>query len=161
MRKLLNFRVVCLGFLGAVCFLGLAPLPFAHGETVSSYVGKEVCKGCHEKEYKSFIAYSKKNSSFKSIALRRKKLTDEEFKTCLSCHTTGYGKPGGFKSEAETPDMKDLNCEACHGPGSEHAKSGNPKDLKGKMTAGDCETCHNADRVATFNYKPLIYGGAH
>ena len=29
------------------------------------------------------------------------------------------------------------------------------------MTMKDCETCHNSERVASFNFKPLLYGGAH
>ena len=41
---------------------------------------------------------------------------------CLKCHTTGFGKPGGFKSIAETSNLANVQCEGCHGPGSEYAK---------------------------------------
>jgi hypothetical protein len=133
----------------------------ARGEALKTYVGTEACKGCHDKQYTNFITYSKKHISFKTIEARKKKLTDDELKTCFACHTTGYGKSGGFTSETETPALANLSCEVCHGPGSEHAKSGKPKTIKKTMTAKDCEECHNADRVAAFNYKPLLYGGAH
>jgi hypothetical protein len=138
-------------------------LPFAmpaRGES-NTYVGAEVCKGCHEKEHASFVTHSKMSNSFKSVSVMKKGLTGEELKKCLECHTTGYGKPGGFKSETETPQLKNLGCEACHGAGSSHASSGNPKDIKKHLDTKDCEACHAKDRVAAFNYKPVLFGGAH
>lgn len=141
--------------------LWLFPVNITYGKAQKTYVGTEACKGCHEKQYTSFITYSKKHVSFKTIGARKKKLSDDEIKKCFACHTTGYGKSGGFVSETETPALMNLSCEVCHGPGSEHAKCGNKEEIKKTMTAKDCEECHNADRVAAFNYKPLLYGGAH
>ena len=139
----------------------VAPLPAqAQGES-KTYVGTEVCKGCHEKEHASFTTHSKMGNSFRSITRMKKGLTAEELKKCYECHTTGYGKPGGFKSEAETPDLKNLGCESCHGPGSGHASSSNPKDIKRRLDTKDCEACHTKDRVTAFNYKPVLFGGAH
>lgn len=132
----------------------------AQGES-KTYIGMEICKGCHEKEHAKYTTHSKMSNSFKSIARMKKGLTTEELKKCYECHTTGYGKSGGFKSEAETPDLKNLGCEACHGPGSSHASSSNPKDIKRRLDTKDCEACHAKDRVAAFNYKPVLFGGAH
>ena len=132
----------------------------AQGES-KTYIGMEICKGCHEKEHTSYTTHSKMSNSFKSIARMKKGLTAEELKKCYECHTTGYGKPGGFKSETETPDLKNLGCESCHGPGSGHASSSNPKDIKRRLDTKDCEACHTKDRVAAFNYKPVLFGGAH
>jgi hypothetical protein len=77
------------------------------------------------------------------------------------CHTTGYGKPGGFRSEHDTPDLRNAGCEVCHGPGSLHCETEDPGDIMGSLTADECEECHRTDRVEAFDYKPLIYGGAH
>lgn len=126
-----------------------------------TYLGSEQCKACHEKEFESFKSNSKKAHSYTSIQKMKKGLTETEFKMCFECHTTGYGKPGGFRSERETPHLMDAGCEVCHGPGSAHAETGDPKDIKGKLTPKDCETCHNSERVGAFRYKPMIYGGAH
>ncbi len=149
---------------GTVLFflcLFLFAFPVAAGGEEKTYVGREACKGCHEKVYTNFIANSKMSASFHAVELRKKGLTAEEIKQCYGCHTTGYGKPGGFKSEAETPALRDLGCESCHGPGSVHAASGNPKDIQKHLETKDCEACHDKNRIAAFNYKPILFGGAH
>ncbi|UCG14720.1 MAG: cytochrome c family protein [Deltaproteobacteria bacterium] len=133
----------------------------ARSEPARTYVGSEACKDCHETEHANFMTFAKKAHSFKSILAMRKGLTDKEFRECFACHTTGYGKHGGFSSEEQTPHLKNAGCEVCHGPGSVHIETEDPEDIKGSLTAKDCEICHNSERVAAFNYKPLIYGGAH
>src|SRR4030042_5842574 len=91
--------------------------PFSKGGNKGGYVGSDACKDCHEKEYNSFMTYAKKSKSFESIERVRKGLTEEEIKGCYFCHTTGYGKPGGFVSPEKTPHLKNAGCEVCHGPG--------------------------------------------
>jgi hypothetical protein len=125
------------------------------------YVGSITCKNCHEKEFKSFINYAKKSKSFESIERVKKGLTEEEIRGCYFCHTTGYGKPGGFVSVENTPELKNAGCEVCHGPGGLHVKTKDPRYITRKMTMKDCESCHISERVRAFRYKPLIHGGAH
>jgi hypothetical protein len=125
------------------------------------YVGSTVCAGCHATEHATFLKFSKKAHSSKSLRLMAKGLSQEELAGCYGCHTTGYGKPGGFTSFEATPDMADAGCEVCHGPGSTHAASSDPADIKGKLTVTDCQGCHNDSRVHAFGYKPLLRGGAH
>jgi len=109
----------------------------------------------------NFKAYAKKASSFESIELMKKGLTESEIKECFKCHTTGYEKPGGFISEEKTPELRNAGCEVCHGPGSVHCETEDSEDIKGQLSIDDCESCHSADRVNAFKFKPLIYGGAH
>ncbi len=125
------------------------------------YVGSAVCAECHEKEYESFTTFSKKAHSFDSLLGLKKGLTEAEFKSCFECHTTGYGKPGGFSSTEETPELSNLGCESCHGPGSRHRESEDPEDIIKKISIEHCTGCHNEERVAAFDFKPLIHGGAH
>ncbi|MBE0426450.1 MAG: cytochrome C [Nitrospirae bacterium] len=127
----------------------------------TKYVGSEACKECHENEYKSFMTYAKKATSYRSVERLEKKLTEEELKGCYSCHTTGYGNPGGFISVEDTPHLKNAGCEVCHGPGELHIKTRQSFHIKRKLTVEDCEVCHTEERVKAFRYKPLIHGGAH
>lgn len=126
------------------------------------YVGSEICADCHPDVYDSYKKYSKKATSSESVKIMAEDLTEEEIKECYNCHTTGYGKPGGFTGFQETPEMADLGCETCHGPGSEHVDmGGDPTLIKRDLDIKDCESCHNKERVEAFNFKPLLFGGAH
>lgn len=130
-------------------------------EMQKTYVGSEKCQSCHENEYNRFRKYSRKTQSYNDVVLMRQGLTEEEYRKCLECHTTGFGKPGGFSSEKETPLLKEVGCEACHGPGSLHVESSDRKDIKNNVSEKDCTICHSQERVEAFRFKPLIYGGAH
>jgi len=125
------------------------------------YVGAKACGECHPREFANHMNFSKKAASFGSIEVMKPKLTAIEYNECLSCHTTGYGKPGGFVSETETPELKNAGCEVCHGPGSLHIESGDPDDIDHDLTMEGCIVCHNPDRVKAFDFKPLLFGGAH
>jgi hypothetical protein len=98
----------------------------------AKYIGAKKCKACHMKQYKSWKK-TKMATSFENLkpgvkAEAKKKAgldPDKDYTNdpdCLRCHTTGYGKPGGFKSIEETPKLANVQCEACHGPGSEFKK---------------------------------------
>jgi hypothetical protein len=130
-------------------------------ERKAAYIGSEGCRGCHDEQYESFMANSKKAKSFSSIQKMQTKVTPAEYQECLKCHTTGYGAAGGFISAEETPGLKNPGCEVCHGPGSVHAESGDPADLAEKVSLQVCNRCHNSDRVAAFGFKPILYAGGH
>ncbi len=147
--------------LPAITFLVISIINPPAGFGENRYVGSDACKGCHEKEYESFMTYARKSRSFESIERLEKSLTEEELKGCYSCHTTGYGKPRGFISPEKTPHLKIAGCEVCHGPGELHVKTMNPSNIKRSMTLKDCEVCHIEERVKAFRYKPMIHGGAH
>lgn len=136
-----------------------------YAEAERRYVGSSKCKECHGDIYDAFSKFTRKAHSFSSIQKMSEQLTEEEITKCYACHTTGYGKAGGFVSLKESPDLANAGCETCHGPASEHVESGGDSSLivgKGKISAGQiCETCHNPQRVESFGYRPMIHAGAH
>ncbi len=140
-RKWANWVIltlVCLGVFGSV-------IVYAAGTPKDAkYVGSKSCRSCHLKEHKTW----KKTRHYKTF----KQLEGPETKDpdCLKCHTTGYGKPGGFVSEAETPDLKNTGCESCHGPGSAHVAAAKDAPETGKwdmktdkVPQNTCVSCHN------------------
>ncbi|RUM87909.1 MAG: cytochrome C [Thermodesulfatator sp.] len=129
----------------------------------AKYVGSNVCADCHEEEYKSYSSYAKKAHSFEAIEKMKRHLTSQEVKNCYGCHTTGYGMPGGFVDEKTTPDLKNVGCEVCHGPGSIHVETEDAEDILGTVDKikGVCNKCHTSERVEAFSFRPLLHGGAH
>lgn len=147
--------------LAAVTLALALPLAAKAEEPAARYVGSQSCAPCHAGQHERFLRYSKKAHSSKNLRLMAKGLTDQELTSCFGCHTTGYGRPGGFTDFAATPQLADAGCEVCHGPGSLHAASGDPAAIKGRLTLADCTPCHNDPRVQSFAYKPLLRAGAH
>jgi len=161
-QKLISNRSLLLTSLTLLLVLGAHLQSWGNGQNGETfYVGSSACRDCHPEEYENFMTYAKKSTSFQSIEKQMKHLTPDEIKQCYPCHTTGYGKAGGFISLEETPHLKNAGCEVCHGPGSEHARTANSAAIIVNMGKKDCEVCHISERVKAFKYKPLIHGGAH
>jgi hypothetical protein len=136
----------------------------------AEYIGAKQCKVCHIKQFKAWKTTSMADSfeNLKAgVKVAEKKAAGIEDKDythdagCLKCHTTGYGKPGGFTSIEETPLLAGVQCEGCHGPGSEF-KEIMKKDKKYKIAdvkvAGltlpsedekGCMDCHGGDSPFT------------
>jgi len=100
------------------------------------YVGSPACRRCHLYEYDT--AASQKHASAYATLQKVGSHLDPE---CVVCHVVGLDQGGGFVSVQETPQLKDVGCEACHGPGSEHVRtSGRAKTTVPRLTCLDCHT---------------------
>lgn len=89
--------------------------PFAKPPEDQTYIGTKQCSACH---FDQFMTYreTKHSKAFEILPAKYKKDA-----SCLECHTTGFGKPGGYKDETSV-GLEGTACEACHGPGSKHAE---------------------------------------
>lgn len=150
-----------------------------------AYVGDKVCQKCHFQQHKSWkktgMAKSMKvlmptteadNKALFDAKVAAKLDPAKDYTTdasCLKCHTTGYGLPGGYPVDPKKDEasaklatlMGAVSCEACHGPGSLYTKHKMEEVEKNKdakftfeqmakygLTHPDeknCATCHNAD----------------
>ncbi len=116
------------------------------------YLGQETCKRCHAETYAK-VAQMGHAKAYAGLA----KSNSEGLSDCLPCHTTGFGVASGFKSASSAPDLKDVQCESCHGMGTSHTRDGTYR------TAGErtCLVCHTKERSPEFNYKTYLRKIAH
>lgn len=83
-----------------------------------------------------------------------------DYQTCFRCHTTGpqplsidnpfsQDNRPGIRGTWNEPGVR---CEACHGPGSNHAPNPNARDLFVDSSVQTCARCHLAgDDINTIN----------
>jgi len=67
----------------------------------------------------------------------------------------GLKYESGFVSVQETGDLKDVGCEACHGPGSEHIKSLGKAETTGPKQ--ECVECHTPDNSGNYAGNEKLY----
>jgi len=125
-----------------VAFADRLPPKAAPGE--ATYVGVVECAKCHEPP----VEFWKKTRHSKAYAA----LVDDHKQfnlDCVSCHVTGYEKPGG-STVTHVEGLKNVQCEVCHGPGSKHvAKVDDPALIRRAPDRSFCATrCHHPPHVA-------------
>jgi len=136
----------------------------------AQYVGVKSCKMCHKSEkignQYGIWENSAHSKAFEALSTDEAKKTAEglniddptKSESCLKCHTTGFGE-GGYdlsKSADENAKFAGVQCEACHGAGSNYKSL---KTMKG-LYAGeikpedvglvmpkeeDCKRCHTPE----------------
>jgi peroxiredoxin/nitrate/TMAO reductase-like tetraheme cytochrome c subunit len=130
--------------------------------TNALHVGSESCRDCHESEYETWAA-----SPHAAAVTTLSKAGKSTHVDCLACHTTGFGRPGGFPRDGLVESHADLarvGCESCHGPGSDHVKQGAEK-IGNIVSLGDkcdscvvlliCGSCHDEANDPGFEFEVL------
>jgi hypothetical protein len=153
--------------------LGSKPQPHPSGH---QFVGSQQCGECHTK---AFEVWSKTPHAHAIESLvhppnSRGSIARHYDPECLSCHVTGWEPQqhfpyvSGYRSLAETPQLKGVGCENCHGPGSAHvaAESDTAKvsaaelaklresmrlPLAGSVAERKCLECHDDDNSPEFH----------
>jgi len=114
------------------------------------YAGSESCKACHEYEYGEWSHNAHAHAY--AILEREGSQFDPE---CVICHVVGMDYESGFISEQslgllteKTGHLKNVGCENCHGPGSEHIKTGGIVGFTGPKSA--CIDCHTPENSGDY-----------
>jgi hypothetical protein len=139
---------------------------------VPSYVGSKKCQQCHQHAYDVWEKSGHAHAYQTLVDAKRPSLRQFDGE-CIVCHVTGFTYKTGFTDAVKTPLLKDVGCESCHGPGSEHKTDpNNPKwhalmnpwkakpnedgavAQKRELVVGDfCQKCHDADNDVHWDYK--------
>jgi hypothetical protein len=104
-----------------------------------TFVGSKACARCHDYEYEKWAAQAHARA-FASLA----KVGSDRDPECVVCHVVGMEYSGGFVTAEQTPHLKDVGCEVCHGPGSEHVlTSGQTRPGEPRKS---CLKCHTPEQ---------------
>lgn len=137
-------------------FASVTLLSFTLALAGPTYIGAEKCKMCHKTEHNSWAAM-KHAKAFDLL-----KPEEQKDENCLACHTTGHGKTDKV--------LEGVQCEACHGPGSEYKSIKVMKDPEKAHAAGliepnkdVCVGCHNekSPTFKGFNYEEVKSKAVH
>lgn len=120
----------------------------------TAFVNSGRCAQCHTVEYVSWNA-TKHAHTYDSLR-NAGRARDPD---CVGCHTTGYKLPGGFVSEQATPELKDVQCEMCHGTGVIHSRR--PAKGYGLVSENTCRACHDKKNSPDFDYKTYLEKVSH
>jgi|GEM_PF-5872271 len=120
-----------------------AEYPRTMGSDKETFLGDRACMACHEDAWKVYLD-SPHRSAFATIRNKGQSFEPE----CLSCHTTGYQYKNGYSDDPPFNKLANVQCEACHGYGTEHARDG-----KWAAQAKDsCTMCHDQKNSPDFDY---------
>ena len=110
------------------------------------FLGSERCGECHAKEYETWKE-TKHAHAFDILVEQKAEFNPE----CVKCHVTGFQARGGFVDAKATPELENVHCESCHGPGASHPDS--PAAPYGR-TGGEasCKSCHTGSRSPHFKF---------
>ncbi|MBI4910518.1 MAG: hypothetical protein HY820_43295 [Acidobacteria bacterium] len=140
--------------------------------TAATYVGIKSCSGCHSSTFAPNKAPAWAKTAHASIFKQGVNgvASDHYAQSCISCHTVGYDtntdavnggfddvmakvkwtfptsmKEGTFEAlPEELRNVGNIQCENCHGPGSQHARNMSKKTISVSLESGACGQCHNA-----------------
>lgn len=121
------------------------------GLDADHFLGAEVCGRCHVSE----MAQWKTTSHAKAWETLVDNKVDSR-PDCIPCHVVGYQQAGGFKTGDDAARLGDVQCENCHGMGTQH--DAYPTQAR-RITAETCLVCHNSTTSPSFDfavYQPHI-----
>lgn len=154
--------------------LNISPVESPDRQTKGDYVGSAKCGSCHSEEY-DLWRDSRHSTAWKSLSSNppTKHSADPPRDCdpdCVSCHVVGWNASahvpysGGYADMKSTPQLVNVGCESCHGPGSKHiqAELGNNEAEQNRMHEAMlvgpnvkqlCFTCHDLDNSPNFEFE--------
>ena len=120
-------------------------------QAVDHYLGAEFCQRCHKAEYDQWKT-TKHSHAWQTLVDAKKDAVAE----CIGCHVVGYKQTGGFQSPDDAARLSNVQCENCHGMGTQH--DADPTQAR-RITAATCQRCHTQHDSPSFDmarYLPYV-----
>jgi len=90
------------------------------GHDKAAFAGDAQCAACHQAEM-AVWQQSKHAGAYNALAVVATHPKGRNFDgECIVCHTVGYEYKTGYLNNKVTPNLQNVQCEACHGPASLH-----------------------------------------
>ena len=148
--------------------LGIKPVPQTD-PAMGAYIGPKKCATCHERQY-DIWRKTKHATAFSSL---EKAVPARHFDPeCVCCHVVGWHRhlyfpyKTGFLDHEKDQHLKNVSCEACHGPGEAHlnAEASNNTQLQEELRkklhidleyakTRMCGDCHDLDNSPEFDFE--------
>ncbi len=111
------------------------------------YIGWRGCTACHQ-EITGRWQRTRHAQAYDTLADRGRQFDLD----CLSCHVTGIGSGDEPYALTLPEDLLAVGCEACHGPGRDHARD--PAANRPALpSATVCQRCHTPEQDDNFDYQ--------
>jgi hypothetical protein len=129
-----------------LAFEGRWPRPIPPG--TAGYVGSAKCQKCHAEAY----GWWSQHAHGRAYATLQKAHKEYNL-SCVTCHVTGYEKPGGA-TLVHNEGLVNVGCESCHGPGSLHVAKpyASATALTEKPGESTCRECHTPEHSDLFEF---------
>ena len=144
----------------AALILVLGSDTVSRAEILGDYLGSTACAECHEEVV---VGWKTTPHAHAFETLKEQGEEKQSAQGCIKCHVVAFEKDGGFIDMALTPELINVQCEACHGAGRQHAESEDSADIVGKPDEALCRTCHTEGQDKNFDYeakKKWVHAGS-
>ena len=128
-----------------------------YGAEGENFLGVHTCARCHTDAARSY-AQSAHAQAFQSLVAKGQDRNPE----CVQCHVVGFDWINGYDQvpDPEVPGrqaLKNVQCEACHGYGTDHARDG----TWAAQARESCTVCHDQANSPDFDYESYWAKIAH
>ncbi len=105
------------------------------------------CKRCHQDKYEQWLTTAHAHA-FETLEKALQSTNPE----CLRCHTTCNLDLAQDGSEEVPTELRSVQCESCHGIGTEHRRDGS----FGTIRVATCVACHDPENSPDFSFPTYL-----
>lgn len=107
--------------------------------TASEYIGSVACSGCHAEIFAQWQETGHARA-YATLQVENRELDRD----CFSCHVTGAFDASGPQHPTQvTPQLQNVGCESCHGPGRKHIAAPGQGTIVRSPGEDNCVQCHD------------------